>query len=146
MIDDYLDDEDELASPRVEARLLNDQERLAALPAHFGPHMMRYEIYVYGWMDLLSVGYEGGHWDMYRLSNGGFYMSPSWPAHFQVQVEGNGFRDTMSADATGVVVNVFALHQLASEFPTEANRRLYSAIREYGASHPEAIKIYRAID
>lgn len=145
MIDDYLDD-DELTSPRVEARLLNGQERVVALSTLFGSQMLRYETYVYGWMDLLSVGYEGGHWDMYRLCNGGFYMSPSWPAHFQVQVEGNGFNDTMSADATGVVVNVFALHQLASEFPTEANRRLYSAIREYAAQHPESRKIYQAID
>ena len=53
-----------------------DQERLEALPRHFGPLMMIFEDSVYQFMRHLCSEYNGAYWQFFELSNGGFYMAP----------------------------------------------------------------------
>lgn len=48
------------------------------LPAFFGEeHMMNGEGLVFCWLRNLSEDYNGGLWNYYTLSNGGFYMAPA---------------------------------------------------------------------
>lgn len=136
--------------PPVTAALVADENRLDFLPAYFGPRlMMRGEALIYGWMRRLADAYNGGFWHYYKLSNGGFYMAPEL-GRLRLDVAGNGYSGEMSADAAGIVANLFALGQMAGEIQgTDAADALidrYYYLREFAADHPEASAIYRAID
>jgi Antirestriction protein len=130
----------------VTASPVGDSERMDFLPNFFGRHMMRGEAAVYSWASMLSVDYQGGTWAFYRLSNGGFYMAPTSPDKFRVECAGNGFNGVLSADATGVVVTLFALCHLAEIVQEDRIIDHYHALREFALDHPEALQIFRAID
>ena len=73
------------------AVLVDDEHRLDFLPTYFGPRlMMRGEALVYGWMRRLAEGYNGGFWNYYTLTNGGFYMAPVL-GRLRLEVDGNGY-------------------------------------------------------
>jgi hypothetical protein len=94
----------------VTASLVADNHRLTFLPSYFGPRlMMRGEALVYAWLRRLSEDYDGGYWNYYTLTNGGFYMAPKPDKRLRVEVDGNGFSGEMSADAAGIVATLFAL-------------------------------------
>jgi hypothetical protein len=61
----------------IAAALVPDEERMEFLPSVFGRLMMEGESRVYTWAEELSLAYQGGYWEFYRLSNGGFYMAPA---------------------------------------------------------------------
>ena len=130
----------------ITATALNESQRLQVLPELFDQHMMRFEAYVYGWMGRLAEEYDGAYWDIYRLSNGGFYMAPSSLPRYKLCVVGNGFEGALSADAAGIVVTLFALNQLAWEVRRNEIADLYHWLRDYAANHAEAALIFRAID
>ncbi|MDM0078829.1 antirestriction protein [Variovorax sp. J2P1-59] len=135
----------------VTASLVADDSRLDFLPFHFGTrHMLRGEAMVYGWMRLLCKAYDGGYWNFYTLSNGGFYMAPDFKGPMRLEVDGNGFRGNVSADAAGVIVTLFALCYLAEELygtdGADAVVENYHRLREFVDGHREARAIFRAID
>lgn len=84
---------------------------------------------------------------MYRLENGGFYMAPDEDT-FRVSCP-NGFEGTMSGDAFGIVVCLYAYSELSfSSVPelAEACAEQYHLLREYIFEHSEATAILGAID
>jgi hypothetical protein len=138
-------DESDGTSP-ITARLITEDARLDALPRHFGSHMLRLEDAVFDFMRQFATGYVGGYWDMVELSNGGFYMrTGSEPVHFSVP--SNRFEGTMSADAAGITVCLFAYSHLSFQFSAEARlSRHFYLLRTYALQHPEASQIFAAID
>lgn len=133
------------------AHLVAEGDRLDFLPAFFGPRlMMRGEALVFGWLDALSEDYNGGFWNFYTLTNGGFYMAPASDKRMRLEVDGNGFSRDMSADAAGIVATLFALGQLAAEVEgTDAGDVLidrYHFLRNFAKAHAEANVILAAID
>ena len=110
----------------VTASLVAEAQRLDFLPAYFGPRlMMRGEALVYAWLRRLCERYNGAYWHYYTLSDGGFYLAPDLAERLEIEVDGNGFRGELSADAL-------------------IDR--YHFLRGFAAGHPEAAAIYRAID
>src|ERR1022692_1022899 len=94
----------------ISATLVGEAERLNFLPRFFGERFMLLgENAVFDWMGKLSEDYNGGFWNFYTLSNGGFYMAPAGRDVMQISVDGNGFDGTLSADAAGIVATIFAL-------------------------------------
>ena len=141
---------DTQANQPVTASLVASNRRLTFLPTYFGPRlMMRGESLVYAWLRRLSEDYNGGFWNYYELSNGGFYMAPVL-GRLRLEVDGNGYSGEMSADAAGIVATLFALGQLAAETQgtdeCDALIDRYHWLREYAGTHAEAAQIYRAID
>lgn len=134
------------------ANLVAESDRLSFLPAFFGPRLMlRGEALVYGWLDTLSEDYNGGFWNYYTLTNGGFYMAPATDKRLRLEVDGNGFDGEMSADAAGIVATLFALGQLAAELQgSDVGDTLidrYHFLRDFAANaHAEAGLILAAID
>lgn len=61
---------------RIEAHLLPEQDRMAALPRHFGRHMLTVERRIFDFMSRFASKWSGGCWSFFELSHGGFYMSP----------------------------------------------------------------------
>ncbi|MDW1906883.1 antirestriction protein [Vibrio sp. 705] len=126
-------------------------DRLSFYPTFFGSRfMMRGEAYVMGYMTKFSEDYDGGYWDFYSLSNGGYYMAPNMDTSLFLEISSNWFSGEMSADAAGIIVTLFALGQLAGESEgTALGDRfitLYHLLRDFAKEHKESSLILRAID
>ncbi len=108
---------------------------------------MRLEPTVYGFAGNIASEYNGGHWEFYRLDNGGFYMAPSSDTPFKVRCE-NGFEGTLSADALGITACLYTYSHLSfgeGEF-AETCARHYHLLRDWMFEQPEVRQILRAID
>jgi len=128
-----------------------DSQRLKILPLMFGRHFMRGEALAYIWLRRLSKSYDGGVWNYYTLSNGGYYMAPDMgDACLTMRVNGNGFEGSMSPDAAGIVTSLFALDQVMHEVKTKDERdfllRQYYRLLNFVMFHPERHSIIRATD
>jgi hypothetical protein len=120
---------------------------LEILPLYFSPHhMLRAEGRVYDFMGSLCADYDGGYWEYYELSNGGFYMAPKSDKRHMIEVAGNFYSGEMSADAAGIVACLFAFSELAERTRDERFIHLYWQLREYAQEHAEFLAIRRAID
>lgn len=112
--------------------------------------MMRGESLVYAWLRRLSEDYNGGFWNYYELSNGGFYLAPELTGRLCLEVDGNGYSGELSADAAGIVATLFTLGQLAADNQsTDVADVLidrYHFLRDFARDHAEAAEIFRAID
>ena len=128
--------------------LVAESDRLNTLPRYLGKHYLEFEMSVYGFMDRFCENYNGGYWDYYRLSNGGFFMCLSDEQRFNVVNEGNHFSSEMSAEAVSVGVNLFALNALLWGENADAKIfDLYDDVRDYAADIPdEAGKIWAFLD
>lgn len=136
----------ELQHQPITANLLPEESRMGFLPPFFGQAMMIGEGLVYCWMRNLSEDYQGGYWDYFKLSNGGFYMAPRTSKKFRVLVAGNYFEGELSADAAGIVATLYALCELANRTASDRIVDLYHLLRDYASEHPDAGQIFAAID
>lgn len=125
---------------------LDGDQRINALPFHFGKHLLRIEAMIFDFMGRLSPDYAGGHWLFFNLSNGGFYMAPSYDAPMRISVVGNDYQGSMSADAAGIVACLFAIGQLAAMYSEDSTIEHYHALREFALGHAEGAAILQAID
>ena len=131
------------------ATVVQDEDRLAFLPRHFGRHMLTVERSIYSQFANLCPSYRGGYWEFYDLSNGGCYLAPSDEAYSLVH-EGNYFDAIVSGDAAGIIVSLFSFSHLSfilEEDPLGARiANYFHLLRDFASTHPEAELIYRAID
>lgn len=137
-------------SDKLVATVVPDNNRLAFLPLAFASRMMiRAECMIYQQADLLSDDYNGGLWNFYTLSNGGYYVAPASPASFDVAVDGNGYQGNVSADAFGIIVTLFvygALAWIPDDTLQDKYSNHYHQLRAFAAEHAEAGAILSAID
>lgn len=126
---------------------LNDDDRINYTANHFGDDFpFRVEPFIFNMAGNLSRDYTGGYWNIYELSNGGFYMAPDSDKPFHV-VSMNGYEGTLSADAFGITVCLFAYSHLSfSEELSVMCAEHFHLLREYMMDHPESREIFRAID
>ncbi len=140
--DDYTAQLDE-----IKAAVVPEMARLSVFPKFFGTRFMLVgESAIYNWMGALCSSYDGGLWNFYELSNGGFYMAPCDVEKFDVIVRRNHYTGTMSADAAGITACLFAFGQLANQTAQPHIIDLYYKLREYALRHFEASEIIAAID
>ena len=115
----------------------------------FGVHYpFRLEPAIFGLSENLSEDYTGAYWDMYTLSNGGFYMCPSSEDLYRVSSM-NGFEGQMSADALGITACLFAYSHLSfsgQDGFDEVCAEHYHRLREFALDHSESRGIFSAID
>ena len=128
--------------------LLRERQRIDVPAALFGHQCgMRVEPTIYNMAGMLSTDYHGGYWEMYRLSNGGFFMEPAADAPFQVAAQ-NGYDGSMSAQAFGIVVCLYTFSSLSfgrDDF-ADVCAEQYHLLREYAMDHAEVRDILAAID
>jgi hypothetical protein len=104
---------------------------------------------VFDMLKRLSRDYEGGMWEFYQLSNGGFYMAPRvvpTDKMFWLEVHGNHFENYVTADAAGVIACMFALCAMSEITEDDAVISNFHLLREFISYHPESAKIWAAID
>lgn len=130
----------------VEAYKVSQQARIGTLPRHFGKYMMTVEQKIFDQMHLLSADYDGGAWDFFELSNGGFFMAPAYE-WLRLKVHGNDYEGRMSGEAAGITVCLFAFSLLSFDHRnTEVFARHFHWLRDFALSHGEAREILAAID
>lgn len=71
--------------------------------------MMCGELLVYVWLCWFSEDYNGGFWNYYELSNGGFYFVFELIGWLCLEVDGNGYSGELLVDVVGIVVILFIL-------------------------------------
>jgi len=138
---------DGIASP-VYRDLVVEAERSKVASERFGSRFVWFESFVFDSAGGLCEQYDGGFWEFYRLSNGGFYMAPSQPERFRVICE-NGYEGEMSADAFGVTACLYGYSLLSFSAAVElgdACARNYHLLRQFMLEHPESHAILSAID
>ncbi|WP_456299777.1 antirestriction protein [Paraburkholderia guartelaensis] len=126
--------------------IIPEELRLNVLPRYLGGHYLSGEMMVYDWAARLCRRYQGGYWNFFALSNGGFYMAPEGMERIHVRWHLNGYSDTMGADAFGITVTLFALCHLAEKTLDDAIIERFQQLREFATHHVEAANILRAID
>jgi hypothetical protein len=107
----------------------------------------RVEPTIFNFAGQLSASYDGGLWEFYALSHGGFYMAPKTDDPFEVICE-NGFEGRLSTCAFGMTVCLYAYSHLSFGGGTlaEACAEQYHLLRAHALDHREAAAILAAID
>src|SRR5258705_11429115 len=131
---------------RITSSVVPDELRLNVLPRYLGRHFLQGETLVYDWAGRLCHTYDGGFWNFFTLSNGGFYMAPANLGRVHVRWHLNGYNDSMGADAFGIVVTLFALCHLAEKTRDDAIINRYHELRTFATQHVEAANVLRVID
>lgn len=121
-------------------------KRSSVLPTRFPGLFLVYEMLVYRYKESFCQDYSGGYWDFVELSNGGFFMSLRSDLLCKLIIPTNGYEGEMTAEAASIVVNIFALSQLANEHKMDFLIDMYHALRDFACDHPEARQILCAID
>jgi hypothetical protein len=124
----------------------DDKGRTELFRKLFGVRAYLVEQYVYTWLDFLCKRYNGGFWHIYALSNDAFYMAPKSDDVFDVMCPGFGGDVQLSADAAGLVACLYAVNKMTHQFVEDSIIKLYYRILDYAGEHPEAARIFRAID
>jgi hypothetical protein len=126
-----------------------DHLRIQHTAALFGMNFpLKFEPVVYTITGNIVEEYDGGYWEFYELSNGGFYMAPHSDTPFNVSCE-NGFEGVLSADALGIAACLYAYSHLSFSGKSgfdETCARQYHWLRDYMLEHAEAAAILGAID
>lgn len=130
----------------VSATEIKGKERLNVLPHYFGVFMMSVEQSIFNCMREISPDYSGGMWRFYKLSNGGFYMSPEFDGNMKISVLGNYFEGLLSPDAAGIVACLFAYSRMSFTPETSHIGQQFHLLREYALDHKESDQIFAAID
>ena len=129
--------------------LLSDDRRIALPAKLFGPSAFPFKLEptIFNMAGMLAPSYRGGFWDMYQLSNGGWYMCPASEAPFTVRSE-NGYTGEMSADALGLTACMFAFSHLSFGDGVLAERCAgqYHLVRAVAMDHAESMAILAACD
>ena len=133
----------------IHRELLTDDRR-ADVPAKlFGTVEFPFQVEptIFNMAGMLAADYRGGFWDMFELSNGGWYMCPSSEATFAV-TSPNSYSGDMSADALGITACLFAFSHLSFGTGALAERcaEHYHLLRAFAVDHAESTVIVAACD
>ena len=132
----------------ITAELVPEALRMDTADDLFGMRFpLKLEPAIYKFAEYLSSEYNGGYWDFFTLSNGGFYIAPRNDAPYRVSSD-NGFKGSMSAEALGVTACLYAYSNLSfgeGKFG-ETCADHYHRLREFVMGHAEAWGILAAID
>lgn len=134
----------------VTRTMVPEERRLDAIGARFGIwYPLTVEPVIYSVTEKLTQGeYHGGYWNMYELSNGGYYTAPDGEYMYHVTCE-NFWEGNLSSDALGITVCLYAFSRLSySENPVfgKLMAEHYYWLREFIYEHPEAAGILGATD
>jgi hypothetical protein len=132
----------------VTRELVPEDRRMGITERLFGMHFpLRLEPVIYGITERMAEDYNGGYWEFYSLSNGGFYMALAVEQIFHVTCD-NQFEGDLSADALSITSCLYAYSNLSfsgGSFARECARH-YHLLREYMLEHPEVRGILGATD
>lgn len=133
----------------ISRHIVPEAQRMDFVDTLFGIHFpLKLEPTVFRFAEQLAAPtYNGGYWQFFALSNGGYYMAPRSDTIFKVNAD-NGFSGRLSGDALGITACLYAYSHLSfgdGAF-AETCADHYHLLREYIFGHPEVKAILAAID
>lgn len=143
----------------ITACLVDESQYHDNLSTYFGPRFAIYgEALVYVWLLRISkIPVQWTYLRFYKLSNGGFYLSPRYAEEVDIEATFNNVECTLSHDAAGIIATMLALRDIVHKKSTSTGDALtlsekyrvtekYHALAAFSVTHAEVINIYRAID
>jgi hypothetical protein len=137
----------------ISKALCPEEERLAFLPKYLGNAFTSFEKRLYYFARQLIEGYNGGYWDFYSLSNGGFFCQcdSDYREPFVLHSP-NGSSHQVSDETAGIVVCLIALSDLS--FQCDKNQpeclnqvvTAFHALRDFAGEHVDSKLIFELID
>ncbi|MBL4842173.1 MAG: antirestriction protein [Thalassospira sp.] len=122
-------------------------QRAETMHQYWGDRCVNLEMFVFRFMDNFNEAYNGGYWDFNITHNNALYISLSTDKPVRLVSPLNYADETMSADAAGVVLTIFACSYALDKFPdAEEILATYDRLMDVFGDHPEASKIYRLLD
>ena len=91
-------------APTVTCKLIEGEDRMLVVEKRFGINwLFMLEPLIFSLAAKMTRDvYQGGSWNFYEISNGGFYMAPDSDQVYQVTCD-NFWEGDLSADALGIV-------------------------------------------
>lgn len=135
-------------TPSITSQLIAEDQRVNHTAVLFGMNFpLHLEPFVFFMADTICEEYNGGYWEFYALSNGGFYMAPYTDKLFHVCCE-NGYEGNLSATAFGITCLLYSYSHLSFGEGVFAQRcaENFHKLREYMLDTAEAANILRAVD
>jgi hypothetical protein len=132
----------------ITSTLVPESQRAEHAGKNFGVRFLWIESFVFDTAGSLSREYDGGLWDIYALSNAGFYMAPRNRRTCRVECA-NGFNGELSSDAFGVTCCLYAYSLLSFSSDdgfAEVCAENFHRLREFALQHGECHAILRATD
>ena len=123
----------------------NGTQRLLCLPNIAGNRCVVLEHTIYDMTRRITDDYDGGLWNFYNLSNGGFYMAPKTDKSFDLSCE-NTFEHEVSADTAGIIACAMAYSHLSFLDNGECFAEAYQRLSDYIFQHRDAGIIRAALD
>lgn len=122
--------------------------RLLMQPKYFGPirQAIATEKAIFDWMGRLCATYNGGYWEFYELSNGGFVMLIDSDKPIAVHWAENYIDLTMSLRSACITACLFAYVQLHEKTADDRFADLYQRLLQFAMECPESQLIRRVID
>lgn len=111
-------------------------KRQIALDQHYGQRSVEISKRIVSLLAERCPQHKGALWDMYELSNGGFFIAPKRIARPVTAAHGSA---EVSAEAAGVVANLIGYREFERE--SSGFTDLRKALEVYAAQHPEAEQI-----
>lgn len=121
----------------ITASIVPEKERLDFYPS-ITNNFATLEALVYNVSDDILEAYHGAYWEFVKLSNGGRFAYPVIDTPVTVVNPINQHKETLSAEAAGICVWVFALGLVRFR---EYQRELI----EFANEHAEKDKIFRVL-
>ena len=132
----------------ISSVLVAEENRIQHTADLFGIHFpLKLEPLIFD-MAGMAAEYNGGYWEFFALSTGGFYMAPSIETRFHMSCP-NGNDVELTADALGIVCCLYAYSLLSFDHIPEFSETCaehYHLLREFMLEHDEAGAMLRAID
>ena len=133
----------------IERTLIDTSDRTSFTADLFGDAFpLKIEPFIFHIAGTQAQSYNGGYWDFFKLSNGGFYMALDADERYQVSCP-NYYRGELSGDALGIVSSLCAYSHLSfsGDLPFAKNcAKHFHLLRDYAGGHSEAVAIFGAID
>lgn len=136
------------ANAATPATLVPEARRMSFLPGLFGRKLILVgERTVYQFMSLLAPDdYTVGVWHFHELGGQPLFLSPAAEKRFRISCETNGYQGEVSAEAAGLIATLFALSHLSFQQESDQLADAYLRLCAFAGDHPEAGKIFKAID
>ena len=136
---------------KIVAEVIKGKRRSSALPKYFASDFAIMEHSIFSLMEMLCESYNGGYWEFVALDNECFFMYPSSDQNFVLHGFANGNEGSVSAEAAGIVVCLYAYNHRANSRSVSASVSnhycdLFYKLRDYALQHPESSMILKLID
>ena len=125
-------------------------QRLYFLPHYLGRAHAVFQNRLFYLAKQLLEPYDGGYWEFYHLSNGGFVVALDDDDTITVNSP-NGSSATVDAETASIVVCLMTLSDLSFNLQTDSDElhkviTSFHALREFALEHPNSNTILKLVD